>query len=145
MQSPWPGIRHTAPPRHGPRPPRPRAAAALTSLLLAACSTLPSRRWPDHDEREVLAEFAVAAGAPVELPKSGTDLTIFELSWDPCDCHEEWRDGKRLLVAGAGCDRIRVRCRYRAYARSGVVPTPFDLFPGARIADQATGTGVANP
>lgn len=99
----------------------------------AGCSVLPPRSWPAMAQADIVATFPVADGAAVELPVSSPDLTILSLTVEPPPQGEAWRDGRRLLVPPPGCRELVVRCRYRAYARDGVVPAPQQLFPGATI------------
>jgi hypothetical protein len=103
-------------------------------LAAAACSTLPAREWPPHDERTLVAEYAVHAGEPIDLPMSGPDLTILEFAIEPAPARTEFAAGRRRIEAPPGCARVTVHCHYRAYAHAGAPPAPPEaLFPGAAI------------
>src|SRR5262249_25973685 len=104
------------------------------AALAAACSTLPPTEWPPHDERTIVAEYAVADGVLVALPLRGPDRTIPECQLDPARLHDRFPADQRLLELPRGCARLRVRCRYRAYGNGGAPPPPpTELFPGATI------------
>lgn len=102
----------------------------LPIVAAAACSQMPSREWPTHEQRTVVAEYD-AKGAPIELPQSSEALTVLALRVEPEGLRESWQDGRRLLLPRDGAARIRVTCTYRAYATQGAIPTPDQLFRGA--------------
>jgi hypothetical protein len=95
---------------------------------------LPAREWPPHDERTLVAEYAVTPGRPIELPMSGPDLTILECAIEPAPVRTEFAADRRRIEAPPGCARVVVHCHYRAYAHAGAPPAPPEaLFPGAAI------------
>ena len=101
---------------------------AAGTLLGAACSSLPSREWPPHDERHVLVTIE-ASGSPLELPVSGPSLSIFSLTIEPQPQQQVFRAGRRWIEPPAGCTTVTVRCHYRAYGTPP--PPPAALFPGS--------------
>ena len=113
-----------------------RILAALLGLA-PACSTLPSRAWPAHEEQTVLAEYRLTGDQPIEVPVSGPDLTILEWLVEPVPVRERFQAGRRWLEPPPECPCVRVHCRYRAYAGAdGRVPPAAALFPGATITPQ---------
>jgi len=112
---------------------------AAGTLLGAACSSLPSREWPAHDERQVTVTIA-ANGRPIELPVSGPSLSIFSLTIEPRPQRERFRAGRRWIEPPAGCKTVTVRCHYRAYGTPP--PPPTALFPDAsKIRTRSTAAG----
>ena len=101
-------------------------------LAIAACSTVPSREWPAHEQCTVVADYA-ADRAPIELPTSREDLTVLALSIEPEGSTESFEGGRRVLRPAPGASRVRVTCTYRVYAQGGVIPRPEELFVGANV------------
>ena len=106
----------------------------LPIVAAAACSQMPSRDWPTHEQRTVVVEYD-AEDTPIELPQSSETLTVLALRVEPEGLRESWQDGRRLLHPREGAARIRVTCTYRAYARDGATLRPEDLFRGAVVRD----------
>lgn len=104
-----------------------------TVAMHAACSTVPQRAWPPFDERTVTAAFPWDGASPIELPVSSDVLTILSLQIEPSAVVEYWQGGKRLVRPPDGCREITVTCSYRAYAKEGSLPTPHQVFHGARV------------
>ena len=104
---------------------------AAGALLGAACSTLPSREWPPHDERHVVVTMPTN-GDPLEIPVSGPMLTIFSLRIEPQPQRQRFQDGKRWIHPAADCETVQIRCHYRVYGPAGEQPPPPSaLFPEA--------------
>ena len=101
-------------------------------FAIAACSTVPSREWPPHEQCTVVADYA-ADRAPIELPTSREDLTVLALSIEPEGPTESFEGGRRVLRPAPGASRVRVTCTYRVYAQGGVIPRPEELFVGANV------------
>lgn len=102
----------------------------LPIVAAAACSQMPSRDWPSHEQRTVVAEYDAQA-APIELPQSSETLTVLALRVEPEDLRESWQEGRRWVHPRTDAARVRVTCTYRAYAKAGAIPTPAELFRGA--------------
>jgi hypothetical protein len=108
------------------------AATLPLVLAIAACSTVPTREWPLHEQRTVVADYA-ASNAPIELPTSREDLTVIALTIEPDGSTESFEGGRRVVRPAPGASRVRVTCTYRIYAQGGVIPRPEDLFVGANV------------
>lgn len=95
---------------------------------------MPVAAWPAHEEHAIVAEYAVTGTRPIELPLSRDDLTIFSCDVEPAAVRAHFTADRRVLEPPPGCERVLVRCRYRAYATGdGPPPPPAVLFPGATI------------
>ncbi len=104
----------------------------LPILGAVACSTVPPREWPQHEQRTVVAEWN-AATAPVEVPTSSEGLTVLELCIETEGAVETFADGRRRVAPPPGSTKLTVRCTYRAYAHNGSTVQPEDLFRGAAV------------
>lgn len=104
----------------------------LPTLGAVACSTVPSRAWPQFEQRTVVAEWH-AATAPVEVPTSREDLTVLELCIETEGAVETFANGVRLVAPPPGSTKLTVRCTYRAYSQNGSTLRPEDLFRGAAV------------
>jgi hypothetical protein len=119
--------------------PRCGAAFVLGWILLGAgaCSSLPEPGMQPHADHDVVAvyEFDGERHA-IRLPSSGPDLTIYELMVEPA-LPQRFRDQDAWVQPAPDTDAVRVRCRFRGWARSGATGHlrpplgPRDLFPGA--------------
>jgi hypothetical protein len=105
------------------------------ALCAAACSTVPTNRYPAFEERSVEADYVFAAPDQhrAAVPASTEALWVRELASTPAAIGEVFEHGQRYLLAPADCARLQVRCRYRAYAQQGAFPAPASLFPGAMV------------
>ena len=106
----------------------------VAGAFASACSTLPPREWPPHEECTIVAEYAVRDAMPIALPLSGPDLTILECSIEPPPSTESFQGDRRMIAPPPQCRWVTVHCHYRVYHRDGqTTPDPATLFPGAKI------------
>jgi hypothetical protein len=73
------------------------AATLPLVLAIAACSTVPTREWPVHEQHTVIADYA-ASNAPIELPTSREDLTVIALTIEPDGSTESFEGGRLSLI-----------------------------------------------
>lgn len=104
-------------------------------LLLTACSVLPPKGHPYDRVFDVELEYLDPNGA-IEVPSSGPQLTIYRVEpVEPAELRERFEDGRRYFVPPPACERVLLRCRYRAIAPDRDagpedLPEPDQLFPG---------------
>lgn len=115
-----------------------RAGLALVALFgAAACSVLPRQDYPRSDEREVVVRYDLSdvETFAVQVPASGTDLTVVWMDTEPPDLRESFERGERRLHTEG--NELVIRCHYRVYERLAPeagqrgLPPPEQLFPGA--------------
>jgi len=118
--------------------PSARAAFLTATLLGGACSVFPTASKPASVVEAVRVEYAFASDAPrtIEVPASGTDVTVLELVVEPAPRGERFEGGHRILLLPHDCERAHLHCRVRRWARPDADPlesgASADLFPGAR-------------
>ncbi|MGE0143801.1 MAG: hypothetical protein AB7I19_07800 [Planctomycetota bacterium] len=117
-----------------------RIGVLVVTLLLSACSHLPSAGWPARSlgEIEVVYELNRGGARRLRIPQSNEELSLLELSADCDGIMEEFVDGQRFWLVPEDADRLHVRCRYRLFLDAND-PTdrpaldPALSFPGAQV------------